>query len=149
MRAVIQRVTKACVHINGESVGEIGQGLLVLLGVAEADSESDLEYIVNKIAGLRIFEDQQAKMNLDVKEIGGSVMVVSQFTLLGDVRRGRRPSFTDAAGPEIADQLYQRVCMKLASLGIPVQRGVFQADMKVSLTNDGPVTVLLDSRKAF
>jgi D-tyrosyl-tRNA(Tyr) deacylase len=124
-------------------------GLLVLLGVAQGDTDLDLEYMVNKVAGLRVFEDQQAKMNLDVKNVGGSVLVVSQFTLFGDVRRGKRPSFSDAAPPEIADQLYQRFCRQLESLGIPVQRGVFQADMRVSLINDGPVTILLDSRKSF
>lgn len=135
--------------VEGQQVGQIGQGLLVLLGVADGDGQADLDYMVNKITGLRVFEDADGKMNLSVQEIQGSVLVVSQFTLLGDVRRGKRPSFTDAAAPEIANRLYQDFCSKLESLSIPVQRGVFQADMKVSLTNDGPVTILLDSRKLF
>jgi D-aminoacyl-tRNA deacylase len=149
VRAVVQRVSQAQVSVENTVVGSIEQGLLVLLGVARGDTNSDLEYMANKVAGLRVFEDHEAKMNLDVKEIGGSVLIVSQFTLLGDVRRGKRPSFTDAASPEDADQLYQQFCRQLELLGIPVQRGVFQADMKVSLTNDGPVTILLDSRKIF
>ncbi len=135
--------------VEGQQVGQIGQGLLVLLGVADGDGQADLEYMVNKITGLRVFEDADGKMNLSVQEIQGSVLVVSQFTLLGDVRRGKRPSFTDAAAPEIANRLYQELCSKLEALSIPIQRGVFQADMKVSLINDGPVTILLDSRKLF
>lgn len=149
MRAVIQRVTQAQVSVENEVVGQIERGLLVLLGVAQEDTDSDLEYMVNKVAGLRVFEDQQAKMNLDVKSVGGSVLVVSQFTLFGDVRRGKRPSFTEAASPPIADMLYQKFCNRIELLDIPVQRGIFQADMKVSLINDGPVTILLDSRKIF
>jgi D-tyrosyl-tRNA(Tyr) deacylase len=130
-------------------VGRIDRGLLVLLGVAQGDTQKDLEYILNKVWGLRVFEDSDGKMNLDVVEIKGAVLVVSQFTLLGDVRRGKRPSFTEAAPPEIADQLYQDFCRQLEAKDIPVQRGVFQADMKVSLINDGPVTILLDSRKVL
>lgn len=109
----------------------------------------DLQYLLGKVAGLRVFEDDEGKMNLGVQDIGGSVLVVSQFTLLGDVRRGKRPSFSDAESPDIANQLYMRFCEELQSLGINVQRGVFQADMKVSLVNNGPVTILLDSRKQF
>lgn len=149
MRAVIQRVTQAQVSVENQIVGKIERGLLVLLGVAEGDTSADLEYLVEKVSGLRVFEDAQGKMNLDLKTIGGSALVVSQFTLFGDVRRGKRPSFTDAASPEIANQLYQQFCQRIGSLGIPVQRGIFQADMQVSLTNDGPVTILLDSRKTF
>lgn len=135
--------------MNQQIVGNIDRGLLVLLGVAAGDGQSDIDYMVNKISGLRVFEDHQQKMNLSVSEIGGSVLVVSQFTLLGDVRRGKRPSFTDAAAPSEAEQLYSQFCRRLESLGISVQCGIFQADMQVSLINDGPVTILLDSRKNF
>jgi D-aminoacyl-tRNA deacylase len=147
MRAVIQRVSQAQVCVDGQVSGSIDRGLLVFLGVAQGDTQQDLEYILNKVSGLRVFEDSEGKMNLDVAEVKGAVLVVSQFTLLGDVRRGKRPSFTDAAPPEIANQLYQEFCQQLESKAIPVQRGVFQADMKVSLINDGPVTIVLDSRK--
>lgn len=149
MRAVIQRVGEASVRVNGEVVGKIGRGVLVLLGVAQGDQDSDLDYLVNKVAGLRIFEDADGKMNLSVQEVEGEVLVVSQFTLLGDVRRGKRPSFTDAAAPEIANQMYERYCEAIERLGLRVARGVFQADMQVSLVNDGPVTILLDSRKVI
>lgn len=149
LRAVIQRVLSASVVVDGQTVGAIDQGLLVLLAVGQGDDHADLDYIVGKVSGLRVFEDAEGKMNLSVQEIQGSVLVVSQFTLYGDVRRGKRPSFTDAAPPAVADQLYQEFCGSLIDLGIPVQRGVFQADMKVSLVNDGPVTILLDSKKLF
>lgn len=149
MRAVIQRVSQSSVDVDGRQVGQIGTGLLVLLGVADGDQLADLDYMVNKVIGLRVFEDSDGKMNLNVQEIQGSVLVVSQFTLLGDVRRGKRPSFTDAAAPDIANQFYEQFCAKLEASNVPVQRGIFQADMKVSLINDGPVTILLDSRKLF
>ncbi|MFO0942223.1 MAG: D-aminoacyl-tRNA deacylase [Pirellulales bacterium] len=149
MRAVIQRVSQSSVSVDGQLVGQIGPGLLVLLGVADGDQQSDLDYMVNKVTGLRVFEDSHGKMNLSVQDIQGSLLVVSQFTLLGDVRRGKRPSFTDAAAPEIANQLYEEFCGKVEAMNVSVQRGVFRADMKVSLINDGPVTILLDSRKLF
>ena len=149
LRAVIQRVLSASVVVEGQTVGAIGQGLLVLLAVGQGDDRSDLDYMVGKVSGLRVFEDTEGKMNLSVQEIQGAVLVVSQFTLFGDVRRGKRPSFTDAAPPTMADQLYQEFCGSLSDLGIPIQRGVFQADMKVHLVNDGPVTILLDRKKLF
>lgn len=147
MRAVIQRVTQASVTVDRQTVGEIGAGLLVLLGVENGDERSDLDYIVGKIAGLRIFEDTDGKMNLSVTNTDGEVLVVSQFTLLGDVRKGKRPGFSAAADPEIADQLYLQCVENLRALGLGVQTGQFGADMKVQLVNDGPVTILLDSRK--
>lgn len=147
MRAVVQRVTNASVKVAGECVGQIDTGLVVLLGVEKGDSERDAEYIVGKVAGLRVFADDKDRMNLSVKDIGGSVLLISQFTLLGDIRQGLRPSFTAAAEPAIANLLYDHSVALLRSLGLTVATGVFRADMKVQLTNDGPVTVLLDSRK--
>ena len=149
MRAVIQRVSEASVVVEGQVVGSIGCGLLVFLGVEKGDTEKDLAYLLNKTTGLRVFPDEEGRMNLSVVDRGGSVLVISQFTLLGDVRRGKRPSFTQAALPEEADRLYQCFCEQLQHSGLSVARGVFQADMQVSLTNDGPVTILLDSRKTF
>ena len=149
MRAVVQRVSEARVTVGGESVGEIGRGLLVLLGVGEGDQESDAQYLADKVAGLRIFEDAEGKMNLSVGDVGGSVLVVSQFTLYGDCRKGRRPSFTDAAPPDRADELYQVFAQRLSDLGVPTATGQFQARMAVSLVNDGPVTLLLDSGREF
>lgn len=149
MRAVVQRVSQASVSVDGECVGLISKGLLVLLGVEQQDGPGDGRYLVDKIAGLRIFADPEGLMNLSVVDCGGGVLVVSQFTLLGDVRRGRRPSFTAAADPKIANELYQNFCRDLAAAGIEVEQGRFQADMQVALVNDGPVTILLDSRKAF
>ncbi len=149
MRAVVQRVRQSSVYVDGQVVGEIRHGLLVLLGVAEGDSDADAEYLSAKVARLRLFDDNSGKMNLDVLDVGGSALVVSQFTLLGDVRRGLRPSFTDAAEPQIANELYQNFCLKLEKQGLKVERGVFQAEMQVSLINDGPVTILLDSKKLF
>jgi D-tyrosyl-tRNA(Tyr) deacylase len=149
MRAVVQRVSEARVSVGQETVGEIGRGLLVLLGVGEGDQESDAHYLAEKVAGLRIFEDAEGKMNLSVGDVGGSVLVVSQFTLYGDCRKGRRPSFTDAAPPERADDLYQVFARRLSDLGVPTATGRFQAKMAVSLTNDGPVTMLLDTGRAF
>jgi D-aminoacyl-tRNA deacylase len=149
MRAVIQRVSRAQVSVEGEISGKIGRGLLVLLGVARTDSEADLEYLAEKIAGLRIFEDENGKMNRSVVEAGGSLLVVSQFTLYGDVRRGKRPSFDDAAPPGLARQLYEYFVAKIRSAGLVCETGRFQAMMQVELVNDGPVTILLDSTRIF
>jgi D-tyrosyl-tRNA(Tyr) deacylase len=149
MRAVVQRVTDARVEVAGKIVGEIGAGLLVLLGVAREDTGSDADYLAEKINNLRVFDDDQGKMNRSLLETGGAMLGVSQFTLYGDVRRGRRPSYTDAAEPEKANELYQYFVERVRSFGVKVETGVFQAMMKVSLTNDGPVTILLDSRKLF
>lgn len=149
MRAVIQRVSEAWVEVEGQEVARIGHGLLVLLGIGQGDSEEDAKYLANKIANLRVFEDEEGKLNRSVLEVGGSVLVVSNFTLYGDCRKGRRPSFTDAAPPEIAHELYLRFCDFLKVEGVPVQMGVFQAHMHVGLVNDGPVTLLLDSKKQF
>lgn len=148
MRACIQRVTSAQVTVDGEVVGQIQRGLLVLLGVAQGDTEKDLGFLVDKIVGLRIFDDADGKMNLGLKEIGGALLIVSQFTLLGDCRKGRRPSFVEAAAPETASAMYQQFVQHARALGVPVETGVFQANMQVALVNDGPVTILLDSRKA-
>ena len=149
MRAVLQRVSRASVTVDGQVVGRIGAGWLVLLGVARGDEETDADKLAAKVAGLRAFEDDAGKMNRDVAEVGGSALVVSQFTLLGDCRAGRRPSFIDAADPGEAERLYLRFAGALRGLGLPVETGTFRADMKVELLNDGPVTLLLDSRKAF
>ena len=145
MRAVIQRVSQASVTVDGQTVGAIERGFLILLGVTHSDGEAEALYLARKIAGLRVFEDGEGKLNLGLAEVTGSALVVSQFTLYGDVRKGRRPSFTDAARPEQAVQLYQRFCQLLAEQGIPVQQGVFQAHMAVALVNDGPVTLWLDT----
>ena len=149
MRAVVQRVTEARVEVAGEPVGEIGAGLLLLLGVARDDTTDDADYLADKTVNLRVFDDDEGKMNRSLLESGGAILVVSQFTLYGDVRRGRRPSYSDAAEPEKANQLYEYFVERVRSFGVRVETGVFQAMMKVSLTNDGPVTILLDSRKAF
>lgn len=149
MRAVIQRVSNAKVTVVGETVGSINAGLLVLLGVAHDDDESDADYLARKTAGMRIFEDAAGKMNHSVLDIEGQVLVVSQFTLFGDCRRGRRPSFDDAAPPARADELYQRYAAQLTQQGLRVETGTFQAMMKVELANEGPVTILLDSKKLF
>lgn len=149
MRAVIQRVTRAQVSVGGEITGSIGAGLLVLMGVEHNDTEADVEYLVDKIVGLRIFDDGNGRMNLSVNDVGGAVLAVSQFTLYGDVRRGKRPSFDGAAPPERANQLYERFVAEVRAAGVPCQTGRFQAQMQVELTNDGPVTILLDSRKLF
>jgi D-tyrosyl-tRNA(Tyr) deacylase len=147
MRAVLQRVSSARVRVDGAVVGEIGRGFLVLLGVGQADADADLEYIAGKIHGLRVFPDEDGKMNRSIVEIGGAVLVVSQFTLYGDVRRGRRPSFIDAAEPARANALYEALVSDLRSRGLTVATGVFQADMQVELVNDGPVTLILDSTR--
>lgn len=149
MRAVVQRVRRARVTVSGEEVGVIGAGLLVFLGVRSGDTESDVIYLAEKIAGLRVFADQEGKMNLSVKDIGGEVMVVSQFTLYGDCRKGRRPSFTEAAPPEVAEKLYESFKEELRKQGLRVASGRFQAYMHIELVNDGPVTLLLDSSKVF
>lgn len=146
MRAVIQRVSQASVSVDGSIVGRIDQGLLVLLGVAAGDGATDLNYLLKKTVNLRIFEDSAGKMNLALRDVGGSVLVVSQFTLHGDVRRGNRPSFIQAADPNIAEALYEEFVNRVREEGIDVQTGIFQADMQVSLTNDGPVTIIIDSR---
>ncbi|NJC88412.1 MAG: D-tyrosyl-tRNA(Tyr) deacylase [Desulfuromonas sp.] len=149
MRAVVQRVSEARVEINGAVVGAIGKGFLVLLGVAQGDTPADASYLAEKTAGLRVFEDAAGKMNLALGEVGGAVLAVSQFTLLGDCRKGRRPGFTDAAPPELADPLYNEYVAALRANGLTVATGVFRAEMRVHLINDGPVTLLLDSRKMF
>jgi D-tyrosyl-tRNA(Tyr) deacylase len=146
MRAVIQRVKSAQVSVDGRVTGKIGNGLLVLLGVRKGDDESDLTFLTSKIPELRIFEDASGKFNLSLREISGEMLVVSQFTLYGDCRKGRRPSFTDAEAPTRAKNLYEQFVSKLKEQGIPVQTGEFQAKMEVHLINDGPVTLLLDSR---
>ena len=148
VRAVVQRVSRAEVRVGGEVAGAIGRGLLVLLGVARDDRDDDARAMADKLAALRIFEDAAGKMNLAVAEVAGGLLVVSQFTLLGDGRKGNRPSFVEAAPPEAAEALYRRVCGLLREKGLPVATGVFRAQMAVELVNDGPVTILLDSRKA-
>ena len=149
MRCVVQRVARASVTVEGQKIAAIGAGYLVLVGVEEGDTEADMMYCADKIAGLRIFEDENGKMNLSVADVGGEVLLVSQFTLLGDARHGRRPSFSAAARPEVADPLCQAMRQRLMDKGLPVQTGQFQAHMHVELLNDGPVTILLDSRKGF
>lgn len=147
MRAVIQRVQSASVCVDGRMTGKIDQGLLVLVGVGKGDGEKDVAYMVSKLPDLRIFEDASGKFNLSLREAGGGMLVVSQFTLYGDCRRGRRPSFTDAAEPAEAKKLYEQLVFKLRERGTPVETGEFQAKMEVHLVNDGPVTILLDSRQ--
>jgi D-tyrosyl-tRNA(Tyr) deacylase len=149
MRAVVQRVSRASVSIEGRVVGEIGLGLLVLLGVSTSDANADADYLAEKIAGLRIFEDDNGKMNLSVADVGGAVLAISQFTLYGDVRRGKRPSFDDAARPERARELYEYFVTQIRRRSLHCETGQFQAMMSVSLVNEGPVTVLLDSSKSF
>ena len=149
MRAVVQRVSRARVTVNREITGEIGLGLLVLLGVGQADTEVDAIYLAEKICGLRVFEDAQEKMNRSVQDVGGSVLAVSQFTLYGDVRRGKRPSFDAAAAPEKARVLYEVFVQHLRSAGLPCETGRFREIMKVESLNEGPVTILLDSAKTF
>lgn len=147
MRAVIQRVSEASVSVQGEVLGRIGPGLMVLIGVQEEDGEKDLLYMAEKVPGLRIFEDDGGKMNRSLLDTGGGILAVSQFTLLGDARGGRRPSFILAARPEAANPLYERLVASWREKGIEVGTGAFGAEMKVALVNDGPVTILLDSRK--
>jgi D-tyrosyl-tRNA(Tyr) deacylase len=149
MRAVIQRVSEASVTVNHAVSGSIQRGFLVLVGVADDDEEKDALWIAEKIAGLRVFEDSDEKMNLSLADVQGAVLLVSQFTLFGDCRKGRRPSFVEAARPEKARTLYEKLALNLRQLGLEVETGVFQAHMEVRLLNDGPVTLLLDSRKLF
>lgn len=149
MRAVIQRVKHASVKIDNKIAGQIDNGILILLGVAEEDCDADLDYIFDKTIGLRIFEDEEGKMNKSLSDINGSILVVSQFTLQGDARRGRRPSFSSAARPEKAIPYYEEFIKRCRNLNINTQTGVFGADMQVELCNDGPVTILLDSTRLF
>ena len=145
MRAVLTRVTSASVTIDGQVVGSIGKGFLILLGVGPNDTEKECRYLAEKALGLRIFEDEDEKMNLDLAAVGGEVLVVSQFTLYGNCRKGRRPSFAGAAGPELGEKLYEQFLADCESLGYPPQHGRFGADMKVESVNDGPVTLILDT----
>jgi D-tyrosyl-tRNA(Tyr) deacylase len=147
MKAVLQRVSQGRVTVDGEVTGEIGKGLLILLGVQQGDTEADAHALADKSIALRIFDDADGKMNLSVEDVQGSILVVSQFTLLGDCRKGRRPSFVEAAAPELAQQLYETFVAAIGVRGIPVATGKFRAHMEVALVNDGPVTLLLDSRK--
>lgn len=149
MRIVLQRVAEARVEVDGEVTGAIGQGFLLLLAVGVGDSERDADYLINKTLSLRVFKDQHGKMNLSVQDVEGSILVVSQFTLYGDVRQGRRPGFDRAAPPEKARELYEYFVRQLAASGVPVATGVFQAEMKVHLINDGPVTFIYDAAKLF
>jgi D-tyrosyl-tRNA(Tyr) deacylase len=149
VRAVVQRVSRAEVRVDGRSTGRIGRGLAVLLGVARDDGDDDARLLADKVAALRVFEDAAGKMNLALAEVGGGVLVVSQFTLLGDARKGNRPSFVEAAVPDAANALYERFCALLREKGLPVATGVFRATMEVELVNDGPVTILLDSKRLF
>lgn len=149
MRAVVQRVSRAKVTVNGQVAGEIGPGLLALLGVGQNDTEADADYLAEKIAGLRVFEDAEGKMNRAVGESGGAVLAISQFTLYGDVRRGKRPSFDAAARPEQGRRLYEHFVEKIRATGLRCETGRFQEMMQVELVNEGPVTILLDSQKTF
>lgn len=148
MRAVVQRVKSSSVLVNHEVVGSISKGFNVLLGVEEGDSVEDMRYIADKLLGLRIFEDEEEKMNLSIEDVGGEMLIISQFTLLGDARKGRRPSFIKAAQPDRANELYEELC-KVLSERVRVEKGVFRAYMEVNIVNDGPVTLLLDSKKVF
>ena len=149
MRAVVQRVSRAQVSVDGNVAGNIGQGLLVLLGIAKSDTSAEAEYLASKILGLRIFEDENRRMNLSLLETGGSALVVSQFTLYGDVRKGKRPSFDEAAPPPLARELYEHFVAQIREAGVTCETGLFQARMRVELVNDGPVTILLDSERKF
>lgn len=149
MRAVVQRVTDADVSVDNKITGAIGKGFVVLLGVEEGDAESDADYMAEKITGMRVFDDSEGKMNLSLMDIGGELLSVSQFTLLADARKGRRPSFIKAARPEEANRLYEYFNEKVREKGIRIAQGVFQTEMLVRINNDGPVTILLDSKKLF
>ena len=149
MRALVQRVKKGSVTIDGKVNGAIEQGLVILLGVTHTDTEKDADFVADKCVDLRIFEDENGKMNKSLEEIGGSILLISQFTLYAATRKGRRPSFDAAARPEVAEPLYEYFIQRLRSRGIPVETGIFGADMQVEIHNDGPVTILLDSQKTF
>jgi D-tyrosyl-tRNA(Tyr) deacylase len=149
LRAVVQRVKQAGVSVEGKEVSRIQKGHLVLLGVEQGDTKEDILYLAEKIVNLRVFEDKQGKMNLSIKDIDGEMLVVSQFTLFGDCRKGRRPSFISAAAPEMAEAFYEEFCKIVSQKGVLVEKGVFGAHMEVDLINDGPVTLLLDSKKTF
>ncbi|MBI5762974.1 MAG: D-tyrosyl-tRNA(Tyr) deacylase [Planctomycetes bacterium] len=149
MRAVIQRVSKGAVVVDGATIGAVERGLLVYLGVGPADTETDVDYVANKIRYLRIFPDEAGKMNLDVAQAGGGVLLISNFSLYADIRQGRRPAFTDAADPAMAERLYEWVAARIRALGVPVEMGRFGAMMTVSSENAGPINILLDSHKAF
>ncbi|MBJ7621735.1 D-tyrosyl-tRNA(Tyr) deacylase [Weissella confusa] len=145
MRVVLQRVSSASVTVNDQELGAIGQGYMLLVAVQDADTEAELDYLVRKITGLRVFEDKAGKMNLSIQDVGGSILSISQFTLYADTRRGNRPSFTDAGAPAYAEKMYDQFNTKLAATGLTVATGEFGADMKVSLVNDGPVTIIFDT----
>ena len=149
MRAVVQRVKKSQVTVDASVVGQISAGLMVLLGVEDGDEAKDVQYMIDKVSNLRIFEDADEKMNLSLLDVSGEMLCISQFTLLGDCRKGRRPSFVSAAKPDEANELYKQFCEAVKEMGIHVETGIFQADMKVDIQNDGPVTVLVDSKKQF
>ena len=149
MRCVVQQVTEASVTVNGETVGAVGPGLMVLIGVSTEDTDTDLKYMADKVPNLRIFDDENGVMNRSVLDVGGSILAVSQFTLYGDARGGRRPSYIRAAKPEEANAMYERLVAAWRAKGIHVETGRFRTEMKVSLVNDGPVTILIDSEKAF
>lgn len=150
MRAVLQRVTEASVTIDGQKVGEIGKGIMVLFGMLGTDTDKTIDYMLDKVINLRIFEDENGKMNLSLLDIEGELLIVPNFTLYGDARKGRRPGYSGGAAPEVTSELFDRLCKKAEGLGIKkVQHGIFQTDMKVALVNDGPVTLLLDSEKLF
>ncbi|MBE6028577.1 MAG: D-tyrosyl-tRNA(Tyr) deacylase [Clostridiales bacterium] len=149
MRAVVQRVATSSVSVDGAVTGSIGKGLMVLIGVEKEDTIRDAEYIANKVSALRVFDDENGVMNLSVQDVKGDILAISQFTLLGDVRKGNRPSYFQAAGPEEANDLYRKTVELIEAKGIHVEEGVFQAEMMVELTNDGPVTILLESHKLF
>ncbi len=149
MRAVLQRVSEASVEVEGKIVGQIGAGLCALVGVAEGDTEADAAWLAQKVVELRVFEDEQGKMNRSLLDVKGELLAISQFTLLGDARQGRRPGYSTAAAPELAQPLYAKVCAAARALGVTVAEGVFRATMKVRIVNEGPVTLLLDSKKLF
>ena len=149
MRSILQRVTRASVEVDGEIVGKIENGLLILLGVSDDDTEKDMKYIADKALNLRIFSDENDKMNLSVQDINGELLIISQFTLYGDCRKGRRPSFEQAGKPDYANMMYEKFIAYCSENGLNVQHGIFGADMKVSLLNNGPVTIMLDSKKIF
>ena len=149
MRAIVQRVSQASVSVDNKIVGSIGKGLLVLLAIGKEDDDKDLEYLVDKVLGLRIFQDDDEKMNLSLLDIEGELLVISQFTLYGDVRKGRRPSFTASGHPDMAEEVYLEFIQKCIEQGVKTEKGIFGADMDVSLVNKGPVTIMLDSKKLF